>query len=62
MHHFVLGARWSHARLRRGIVLEAQQDLHFGAERRLVELDRLLAAAVEEQIGLHVHGGSPGSS
>jgi len=55
VHHLVLGARRRHARLRLGIVLEAQQHLDLRAKRFLVELDRFLAAAVEEQVGLHVH-------
>jgi hypothetical protein len=41
-------------------VLEARQHLDFGAELRPVELDRLLAAAVEEQVWLDLHGVSSG--
>ena len=38
-----------------GALLEAHEHLDLGAERALVELDRLLAATVEEQIGLDLH-------
>ena len=30
-----------------------------GTKRLLVELDRLIAAAIEEQVGLHLHNSSP---
>src|SRR5262245_56676793 len=41
-----------------GRVPEAEQLDRRGAERRPVELDRLFAAAVKEQIGLDLHGSS----
>ena len=55
VHHLVLGLR------RRpvfglGAVLEAHEHLDLGAKRALVELDRLLGATVEEQVGLDLHG------
>src|SRR6185437_12568084 len=57
MHHLVLGAGRDHAGLMRlGRFLEAQEHDHFGAGGLAVEIDRLLAAAVEEQIGLYLHG------
>src|SRR6185312_12544643 len=40
-------------------VLEAREHLHLGAERLAVELDRLLAATVEEDIRLHDHREPP---
>ena len=56
VHHLVLGAGRDHAgRVRFGAVLEAHEHRHLGAERAAVELDRLLAAAVEEQVGLDQH-------
>src|SRR5215469_8325452 len=56
MHDLVVAAGWNHAGRRRlRAVLETHHHLDLGAERLLVELDRLLAAAVEEQIGCR-HG------
>jgi hypothetical protein len=37
-------------------VLETHEHRDLGAERAAVELDRLLAAALEEQVGLDLHG------
>jgi hypothetical protein len=37
-------------------VLEAHEHRDLGAERATVELDRFLAAAIEEQVGLDLHG------
>ena len=56
MHHLVLGIGRDHAGLR-GLraILEAHEHHYLGAERFLIERDRLLAAAIEEQIGLDVH-------
>src|SRR5262249_14941075 len=51
MHDLVVAAGRNHAGRRRlRAFLIAHQHLDLGAERLLVELDRLLAAAVEEQI------------
>src|SRR5262249_8754218 len=51
MHDLVVAARRDHAGGRRlRAFLIAHHHLDLGAERLLVELDRLLAAAVEEQI------------
>jgi hypothetical protein len=57
MHHLLTGAGWDHAGVR-GLraVLEAQEHGDLRAERAAVKLDRLLAAAVEKQVGLDVHG------
>src|SRR5436190_24022823 len=58
MHHLVLGpGRAPFLRFRRR-VLEAHQHLDLDAERLLVEVERLLGAAVEEQIDLGLHGWS----
>ena len=38
-----------------GLSLEAHEHHHLSAEGLLIELDRLLAAAIEEQVGLDVH-------
>ena len=56
MHHLVLGTGRDHAGFM-GIraVLETHEHRHLGAERAAVELDRLLAAAIEEQVGLDLH-------
>jgi len=35
-----------------GTLLEAHQHLHLSAERVAIEIDRLLAAAAERQVGL----------
>jgi len=61
VHHLVSGIGREHA----GFAwfrafLEAHEHRHLGAERAAVELDCLLAAAVEEQIGLDLHGISLG--
>ena len=49
MHHLVLGARRDHAGLMRlRAVLEAHEHGHLGAQRAAVELDRFVAAAIEE--------------
>src|SRR5712691_6269030 len=53
MHHLVL-ATWRHHGGVRAF-LEAHEHRHLGSERAAVELDRLLAATVEEQIGLDLH-------
>src|SRR5215467_13550128 len=51
MHDLVVAAGRNHAGRRRlRAFLIAHHHLDLGAERLLVELDRLLAAAVEEQI------------
>ena len=56
MHDFVLAARRDHAGLERfRTFFETHEHDHFRAERLLVELDRLLAAAIEEQIGFVVN-------
>ena len=57
MHHLVLGARRQvHAGgVGVGVFLEAHQHLDLSAKRALVEFDRLLGAAVEEQVGLNLH-------
>ena len=57
VHHLVRSAGWNVGRL--GTLLEAQQERHFGAERAAVELHRLLGAAIEEQVGLDLHGVPP---
>src|SRR5262249_1200634 len=57
MHPLVFRAGRDHALLIRGAILEAREHLHFGAERTLVELDGLLAAAIEGEVGLDNHGG-----
>jgi len=56
MHHLVLRTGRDHAWWR-GLraVLEAHEHHHLSAEDLLRELDRLLAAAIEEQVGLDVH-------
>src|SRR5215211_3504754 len=57
MHDLVLAAGLNHAG--RGwfrIFLEAHHHLDFGAERLLVELECLLAPAVEEQVRCYRHG------
>ena len=53
VHHLVLVARRAHRFV--GAVLPAHQHADFSAERFFVKLDRFIAAAVEEQIGLHLH-------
>src|SRR6266542_2568685 len=53
MHDLALGTRRDHGGV--GAVLEAHEHRHLGAERAPVELDRLLAAALEEQVGLDLH-------
>src|SRR5262245_42753426 len=59
MHDLVVAAGRNHAGRRRfRAFLIAHHHLDLGAERLLVELDRLLAAAVEEQIRCR-HGLSP---
>ena len=54
MHHLVLVGRRAHRLV--GTVLPTHQHRHLGAERLLIEIERLVAAAVEEQIGLNLHG------
>ena len=54
VQHLVLRARRQAHRLRR--LLAAHQQGDFGAQRLDVEVQRLLAAAVEEQIGFDFHG------
>src|ERR1700730_5373690 len=57
VHDLVLGARRDHAGLMRsGAVLEAHEHRHLGAKLGAVKLDRSLAAAVKEQVGLDLHG------
>src|SRR5262249_25983526 len=59
MHDLVVAAGRNHAGRRRfRAFLIAHHHLDLGAQRLLVELDRLLAAAVEEQIRCR-HGLSP---
>ena len=58
MHHLVLAAWRDHAGGNRAFLV-AHEHRHFRAKRLLVELDRLFAAAIEEQIGLYLHHGSP---
>ena len=56
VHHLVLGTGRHHAGwLGLRAVLEAHEHGHFRAERFAVELERLVAAAVEEQVGLDLH-------
>src|SRR4029077_15289402 len=56
VHHLVLGAGRHHAGSRwLGAVLVAHEHHDFRADRALIELDRLFAAAVEEQIRLDLH-------
>jgi len=50
MHHLVASIGRAHAGFR--AVLEADEGFHLGTKRFAVELHRLLAAAVEEQVGL----------
>jgi hypothetical protein len=52
MHHFLGVAVRSGFRA----VLEPHEHRHLGAQRAAVELDRLVAAAFEEQVGLDLHG------
>jgi hypothetical protein len=57
MHHLVLGARRHHAGLRRlGTLLEAHEHLDLGPELLAVELESFLTTAIEEQVGLDLHG------
>jgi hypothetical protein len=60
VHDLVLAAGRNHAgrRFLRTFV-EAHHHPDLGAERLLVEVDRLLAAAIEEQIRCHWHDLSP---
>jgi hypothetical protein len=50
MHHLVFGARLDHRLI--GAVLVTHEGCHLGAERLAVELERLLAAPLEEQVRL----------
>jgi hypothetical protein len=60
VQNLFFGARRAHGTVHAiRIFLEAHQHLDLGAERLLIKIQRFFAAAVEEQIGLHVHGGSP---
>jgi hypothetical protein len=55
MHDLVLGTGW-HAGLKRFRTLfEAHEHQNLGAQGLLIELDRLLAAAVEKKIGFDWH-------
>ena len=56
MHHLVLGTGRGHAGFM-GIraILEMHEHRHLRAECAAVELERLLAAAIEEQVGLDLH-------
>ena len=58
MHDVVRVRRGGQFGIARGLgcVLEAHQHLDLDAERLLVELERLVGAAVEEQIDLVLHG------
>src|SRR5205807_7258275 len=57
MHHLVLGTGRDHAGLRGlGSVLPAHQSCDLGADCLAVELEGLLAATVEEQVRLDLHG------
>src|SRR5919201_6571571 len=57
MHDFVLAAGRNHAGRRRlRAFLVAHHHLDLGAKRFLVEVERFLAAAVEEQVRCHWHG------
>jgi glutathione S-transferase len=58
MHHLVLGSRRCGRRLL-GCILEAHEHADLGAERTTIEIERFLAAAVKEQIGLDLHGPLP---
>ena len=56
MHYFVLRARRDHPLLLWfRTLLEAHQYRHLSAENVAVEFDRLLAAAVKEQVRLDLH-------
>src|SRR5262249_11098551 len=50
MHHLVLGTRLDHRPI--GTVLVTQEARHLGADGLAVELERLLAAPLEEQVRL----------
>src|SRR5207253_6617319 len=53
MHRLVLGTWLSHPGV--GAFLEALEGRDLGADRATVELERLLAAPLEEQVGLNLH-------
>src|SRR5208282_2077687 len=56
VHHLLRGVGRDHGLLiALGAVLEAHEHRHLGAERLAVELERLLGAAVEKQVGLDLH-------
>src|SRR5438552_12506779 len=56
MHDLVFAARRDRPRrVRTGHVLEPREKRHFGAQRLAVELDRLLAATLEDQVRLNLH-------
>lgn len=57
MHDLIVAAGRVVLRLR--ILLEPHEHDHFGAEGFLIEIQRLFGAAVEHQIGIHVHGFGP---
>src|SRR5262249_14684770 len=52
MHHLVLGTRLDHRPI--GTVLVTQEARHLGAEGLAVELERLVAAPLEEQVRLNL--------
>jgi hypothetical protein len=54
MHHLVPKARRYVCLV--GSFLETHEEIDLRAEQAAIEVERFLAAAVEEQIGLNVHG------